>query len=217
MSWLSEAAELGRRRAMTSVEQRSSALDAEAVRRRATTEAPAFEAAPASAAAPDADVVCPACRRAWDVNADDARFFARCCGRYVCARCTPIAGCPLCESAAAESREDDASRLRRLAEDGHPAGTHELAKLYASGDGHRLPSYTEAFRLYKAAAELGVPAAMVDVGIAYEAGRGVSVDKRRAVECYKAAAARGDATGACRLARCHTRAPPASRNRFFVF
>ena len=83
----------------------------------------------------------------------------------------------------------------------------EMARLFDTGDGGRLPSHTEAFRLHRRAAELGNVPAMVEVGIAYEAGRGVGVDKRKACRAYGLAADRGDVIGMCRLARCYTLGP----------
>jgi len=219
MASITDAMELGRRRAMTSIEEYKAMSAAESVRKRAATECPQFAPRapapePPAAGGPAVEVVdgCPKCGAKWGVNGRDAdRHFATCCGAYLCASCAPAASidpaCPVCGAPPPATREENAVRLRSLVDADHPAGTREMARLFDTGDGGRLPSHTEAFRLHRCAAELGNVPAMVEVGIAYEAGRGVGVDKRKACRAYGLAADRGDVIGMCRLARCYTLGP----------
>lgn len=69
-------------------------------------------------------------------------------------------------------------------------------KLYAKAEkAYNTKDYVTAFELYKQAVEEGSIAAMCDIGIMYEYGRGISKNESEAVKWYRKAAERGDARG----------------------
>ena len=55
--------------------------------------------------------------------------------------------------------------------------------------------YNLAYQYFTMSAEQGHASAMVDVGLCYEYGRGVEIDKTEAVKWYKKAADLGDKYG----------------------
>ncbi len=86
-----------------------------------------------------------------------------------------------------------------------PTTTHSDAEsyynraesLYADGD------YTAAVEWYRRAADLGHADAQNSLGLCYEVGRGVDMDKQEAVRWYKKAAEQGERYAQCNLGFCY--------------
>ena len=91
-----------------------------------------------------------------------------------CARVSPPAPAPAAvagrvpqdqktEGGAAETGQEKAVRLRRLAEAGDPTAQNNLGVLYDDGAGVPV-DHDEATRLFRAAAAQGMPSAMANLG-----------------------------------------------------
>ncbi|MCI2155119.1 MAG: sel1 repeat family protein [Solobacterium sp.] len=68
-----------------------------------------------------------------------------------------------------------------------------IGEAYYRGLGVKV-NYSEAFRYYKKAAEMGNIPALRRMGSCYELGRGVKKNMAEALSCYEDASARGDVT-----------------------
>ena len=77
---------------------------------------------------------------------------------------------------------------------------------------HRKDNYTEAFRWYRKAADLGHVRAYMMVGICYEYGYGVSKDETEAVKYYRKAADLGLASGQEKMGVCYETGTGVKRN-----
>ena len=140
---------------------------------------------------------CPICLEEWDVNSR-ADAFLTCCCRPICATCAPkVIGkpCPLCRTPFPKTAAESLAHLRRHVENDLPEAITHLGDIYHSGDQLGLTrNLKKAVRLYKRAVELGDVEAMHNLGTLYwkDAGRdGVKLDEKKAMQCFRMAAARG--------------------------
>jgi hypothetical protein len=84
-----------------------------------------------------------------------------------------------------------------------PEAISFLGDAYRDGQMGLVKSDKKAAKIWKRAVELGNVDAMVDLGLSYEQGLGVKLDKKKAERLYRAAADRGDATAQNRIAWLH--------------
>ncbi|EGB02368.1 hypothetical protein AURANDRAFT_17073, partial [Aureococcus anophagefferens] len=68
-----------------------------------------------------------------------------------------------------------------------------LGDAYRRGRYGLVKSEKKAAKIYRRAVELGNVDAMIHLGLLYENGSGVKLDKKKAMKLYRAAADRGDA------------------------
>lgn len=94
---------------------------------------------------------------------------------------------------------ESATWYRRAAMGGDLMAQYTLATMLVNGEVPRDDA--EAFRWMKAAADREFRAALTQVGLMYERGRGTAVDYTKAREAYEKAAARGDEEARRGLAR----------------
>ena len=142
---------------------------------------------------------CPVCLEEWDANAetDGQWVFRCCCARTVCQSCQKkVHGkpCPICRMAFPRSEAEELARLRRHVENEVPEAINHLAQRYLYGEWVSIgvpKSAKKAVKLFKRAVELGSTIAMVDLGLLYERGIGVRLDRNRARQLYQLAADRG--------------------------
>ena len=92
--------------------------------------------------------------------------------------------------------------LRRHAENDNLVAVRYLGYCYDHGDLGLVPSHKKAARLYQRAAELGDVMAMFNLGISYDHGRGVKLDKKKAAKYWRMAADRGHANAQFNLGCC---------------
>ena len=90
--------------------------------------------------------------------------------------------------------------LRRHVENDVPEAIVHLAECYRDGKMGLVKSAKKAAKIYKRAVELGSVDAMVALGLLYERGDGVKLDKKKAEQLLRLAADRGDAQAQLHLA-----------------
>ena len=137
---------------------------------------------------------CPICLEEWDVNA--GIVFRVCCCRMVCKSCEDKIGfgaCPLCRVPHPETDAEQLAQLRRHVENEVPEALAFLGDAYYSGRMGLVESAKKAAKIWKRAVELGNVDAMRCLGVLYEYGKGVKLDKKKAERLYRMAADRGDA------------------------
>ena len=130
-----------------------------------------------------------------------AHRYMGCCGKIVCGGCTYAVAimdkeqkCPFCRtpSPAATSNEEIIKRIMKRVEANDAQAMCELGCCYSKGK-HGLPQDdTKAIDLWHQAGELGCATAYNNVGIAYDNGEGVKMNKKKARHYYELAAMRGD-------------------------
>lgn len=76
---------------------------------------------------------------------------------------------------------------------------YDLGYDYYNGSGGRKQDYVQAVRFYTAAARLGHASAACNLGLCYDLGLGVAVDKQEAIVLYRQGANGGSANAACNL------------------
>jgi TPR repeat protein len=138
---------------------------------------------------------CPICLEEWDVNAPGV--LRVCCCRRVCRSCEEKIGtdaCPLCRVPFPESDAEDLARLRRHVENEVPEAIGFLGTAYREGWYGLVKSDKKAAKIYRRAVELGDVEAMGHLGLLYNNGSGVKLDKKKAERLYRTAADRGEAT-----------------------
>lgn len=121
-------------------------------------------------------------------------------GRGMTAATPPEQAAPA-KASPGESAPDAASPLDRLTEaarNGDAKAQHDLATLYAEGDGTPR-NYEKAAELFGKAAAAGVAESDYSLGLLHEHGLGVAKDLEIAREHYRKAAAAGDEKAAARL------------------
>jgi hypothetical protein len=145
---------------------------------------------------------CPICLEEWDVN--DEGVFRICCCRMVCRSCERKIGfdaCALCRVPRAKSHAEHLARLRRHVENEVPEAITCLGIAYREGRLGLVKSDKKAAKIWKRAVELGDVDAMGHLAALYEDGSGVKLDKKKAMQMYRAAADRGHTIAQFNLAR----------------
>ena len=147
---------------------------------------------------------CPICFLVLPLNPTGSRYMS-CCGKTVCSGCchAPLYDnqgnkvdnkkCPFCRTRAPTSDEELATSKRKRVEKDDPIAIYNQGVSYAKGS-HGFPQdYKKALELWHRAAELGFTRAFCNIGCAYEYGRGVEVDKKKALHYTELGAMVGDA------------------------
>jgi TPR repeat protein len=141
---------------------------------------------------------CPVCTKALPTSSASCALEV-CCGKVVRRECSSgrneAKACKLCGAPAAKDLDEYLERLdARVAE-----GNAQAQTLKASRVSDDDPA--EAARLFRLAADQGLPAARSHLGRCYLEGRGVGQDAREAVNLWQLAADAGDATAQSRAAQ----------------
>ena len=100
--------------------------------------------------------------------------------------------CAFCRKPSSSSSEEEVNRLKKLIECKNCHGYYQLAAYYAHGNMGFPQDVAKANELSLKAGELGRAVAYYNLGIAYETGRGVEVDKKKAKHFYELAAMNGN-------------------------
>jgi hypothetical protein len=130
-------------------------------------------------------------------------------------KCLRVCSVPVCPAAdggaiedglAAHARGDHATAFqvwKQLAEQGNAPAQHNLAILYAEGQG--VPQdHAEALKWYRRAASRGHAAAQLSLGVLYDRGQGVPQSLSRAMKWYRKAAEQGNAVAQITLGRTYS-------------
>ena len=144
---------------------------------------------------------CPICVLPFPLDAGQT-MFQSCCGKIICNGCIlamieeahgrgKIGLCAFCRNPASSPGEESIKRIKKLMEADNAYAFHQLAVYYDNGD-HGMPQNIEkANELYLKAGELGCATAYLNLGISYDNGDGVEVDKKKEKYYYELAAMNG--------------------------
>jgi len=134
------------------------------------------------------------------------RYYA-CCGKVICSGCSyaPVYDnqgnevdndkqneCPFCRVVAPKSDKELIKRLNKRVEAGDAEAIYNLGWSYRDGTNGYPQDYTKALELFHRAGSLGDIRAYNYIGFAYENGRGVEIDKKKAIHYYKLSAMGGN-------------------------
>lgn len=156
---------------------------------------------------------CPICMIPLPVD-DRQDTFKTCCGNFICNGCWYVMTtkaqdegktfeeslCAYCRTREYRSDEEFIERLRNHMERGNADAFSALGSIYLQGI-HGLPQdMAKANELYLKAGELGCSGGYYNLGKAYELGRGVDINKKKARHFYELATIMGNLSARCMLA-----------------
>jgi len=139
-------------------------------------------------------------------NLNSGWKYQLCCGKQICMGCyyAPVYDnqgnkvddekCPYCRTPRPITQEELIERTRKLIEKNNAIAIYDKGYDYFLGKGRHPQDYDKALELFQRAGELGHAMAYSNIGYAYEFGRGVDVDKKKALHNYELAAMGGNTT-----------------------
>jgi len=148
---------------------------------------------------------CPICFLRMPSLTSGSTYYS-CCGKVICSGCihAPLYDnqgnkvvkkkCPFCRAPAAITDEKIVDKYRKRVEAGDPLAMYNVGYFYKDGMLGLPQDYTKAFELWHKAGKLGCSVAYHSIGVAYNNGAGVEVDKKKAKHYYELAAMMGDPT-----------------------
>ena len=125
------------------------------------------------------------------------RRYQTCCGKIICMGCyyAPVYDdqgnvvvekvCAFCRTVAPKSNDEAVKRLNKFVEAGDPIAIYTVGCCYRDGTNGFPQDYTKALELYHRAGKLGSAESNNNIGVAYDNGRGVEVDKKKAVHYFE--------------------------------
>jgi len=146
---------------------------------------------------------CPICFLRIPHNIPGFRYYS-CCGKVLCCGCIRAPRydnhgnkvdnekCPFCRTPHPYTVEESIERLKKRAEKDDPIAIHNLGTYYVHGQYGYQQDYKKALELWHRAAELGCGNSYTSIGIAYDNGQGVKVDKKKGIYYTELGAMLGD-------------------------
>ena len=145
---------------------------------------------------------CPICMLPLPLygNCHTGVAFHSCCGKCICEGCIfsmsesgAMDLCAYCRTPYTNSDdEEEVKRVKKLIEKGNAYALYQFGGYYADGILGLAQDEEKAIELWLKAGELGCADAYYNVGIAYDYGRGVAIDKKNANHYYELAAINGN-------------------------
>ena len=141
---------------------------------------------------------------------DTGQAYMSCCGKVICSGCihAPLYNdqgnevdnqkCPFCRTPSPKSIEEENKRARKRMQAGDAEAFNMVAGHYVDGTRSMPQDWAKANELYLKAGELGFAGAYHNLGNSYYDGRGVEVDKKKAVHYFELAAMGGRGNEAAR-------------------
>ena len=130
---------------------------------------------------------------------DTGSRYQSCCGKVICNGCYFANAkrddnkqkqlCAFCRIPAPTIGEEAVERLKKRVD-----GFRDAEAMYNLGSKYFIRDGERALELWHQAGELGCPTALNNIGYAYESGRGVQVNKKKAIHYYELSAMQGDIT-----------------------
>ena len=125
--------------------------------------------------------------------------FQTCCGKVICCGCINAmieseGGadiCPFCRAPQNVSDEKDIKRIKKLMDKGITEAYYFLGCQYAQGEYGLPQDHQKANELYLKGGELGSAKGYYNLGNSYDVGRGVAIDKKKAIHYWELAAMNG--------------------------
>ena len=141
---------------------------------------------------------CPICFQLMPILITGYKYMS-CCGKQICNGCiyAPVYDdqgyvvaektCPFCRIQTKASSEEMNKRLKNRLMVNDP-----IAMSNKANDYHESQKYSKAFELWHHAGELGNTSAYDNIGLCYYSGRGIEVDKKKALHYWEIAAKQGN-------------------------
>ena len=134
---------------------------------------------------------------------DMGRRYQSCCGKTICSGCNhaPVYDdqgnkvedtCHFCRTPIPTSEEEAIKRVKKRMETGDAIAIFSLGCYFNTGESSLPQDYTKALELYHRAAELEHSRAYFNIANAYDHGKGVEMDEKKARHYYELAAMGGD-------------------------
>ena len=126
--------------------------------------------------------------------------FYSCCGKNICNGCTytmretgekNMMLCPFCKAPPPKSNEENVERVKKLMEKGNASSFYQLGGYYAQGIMGLPQDEAKANELYLKAGQIGCAEGYCNLGVHYYSGRGVEIDKKKAMYYNELAAMNG--------------------------
>jgi len=152
---------------------------------------------------PPAEKDCPICFVRLP-TLDNGSKYMTCCGKVICSGCdyAPLYDdqgnevdnekCPFCRTPVHDSDEELLERVQNRMEKDDPIALYNIGCYHRDGSYGFPQDYHKALEHFHQAGELSYANAYCDIGIAYENGEGVKVNKKKANYYYELAAIRGN-------------------------
>ena len=132
------------------------------------------------------------------------KVYMACCGKIICSGCVHAFQsrvtkkehdiCPFCRTPPPKSDEECLKRLEKRMELNDAQSFYNLGCRYSNGRLGLPQDYAKALELWHRAGELGCAVSYSCIGNAYDNGRGVDVDKKKAIHYWELAAMKGHAS-----------------------
>ena len=139
---------------------------------------------------------CPICMLPLPLDAGESTFYS-CCGKRICNGCILMlisdekGLCAFCRTPPPSSDEERVKQIKNLMDKGNGGGFYQLASFYARGVYGIPQNFQKTNELLLKAGELGCAEGYHNLGLAYDNGRGVEADKKKAQHYYELAAIGG--------------------------
>ena len=154
---------------------------------------------------PQQEEDCPICMVQLP-SLESVKVYMACCGKVICNGCVHAFQsraikarrikeeniCPFCRTPPPESDEEMIKRYEKRVELNDVRALLNLGSFYSLGSGGLPQNYAKALEIFHMASELGNASAYLGIGDAYYRGRGVRVDKKKAMHYYELAAMGGE-------------------------
>ena len=136
-----------------------------------------------------------------DNQATTGVAFYSCCGKRICDGCIYAMAetggkngelCAYCRTPYENSDEEEVERTERLIGNGNADALYQFGGFYKHGTMGLPQDEEKAIELWLKAGVLGCADAYFNLGIAYDFGRGVAIDKKKANHYYELAAINGN-------------------------
>ena len=128
----------------------------------------------------------------------DQTTFMSCCGKSVCKGCIyamTVSGgkdlCAYCRAPPPSSEEEHIKQTKKLMEKGYAEAYYVLGQHYAKGVLGLPQDQQKANELFLKAGELGCASGYCNLGNAFEQGRGIEVDRKKATHYWEIATMMG--------------------------
>ena len=127
-----------------------------------------------------------------------------CCGKVICSGCgyAPVFDnkgnavaekkCPYCRVPYPVSKKEGVERLSKRVDTKDPIAIHNLGVYYSGGLNGYPQDYHKALELFHRSGELGYAESYCNIGYAYDHGKGVEIDKKKANHYYELSAMGGN-------------------------
>ena len=141
---------------------------------------------------------CPICFLTLPIEGKKS-VFKSCCGKTICNGCMYAMKmsegkdlCAFCRTPPCKSDKEEIKRLKNLMDKGNGEAYNALGSLYRTGDHGLVQDDRKANELYLKAGGLGCAMAYYNLGMSYNKGKGVEMDKEKAKHYWELAIMGGD-------------------------